>query len=156
MSPTHRWMWTSLIVALATGASVGVLADRVVSREANPAASSDRPSGTVWFECDETDEAPNGHDAGRKQWLERLGRELELDESQEALIQASFAEHGERAREFWERTRSEYCEMRDSLRSDVRSILTDEQIEKLEERFARHRQKRGAAEATGSAGVEKP
>ncbi len=157
MTSTHRWMWASLLVALVTGASVGVLADRVVSRDTVEPSRHHRSSGTVWFDCDQEEEDPtNAHMAGRKKWFERLGRELGLDESQEARIRTLFEEHGGRASEFWQRTRSEYCQMSDSLRADVRSVLSDEQIEKLEERIARRRSKRQAAERSGDPGSERP
>ena len=157
MTGTQRWMWTSLLVALVTGASLGVLADRVARAPHDEAPPPARTS-TVWFECDEAEdeEARAAHGAKRGKWLDRLSEDLRLDEAQEREIRSLFSEHGERANDFWQRSRNEYCQMRDSLRADVRSVLTDEQIEVLEERIAKRRTEQPARKDGGSGGSQKP
>ena len=147
MRRTPKWIWISLVLTLVAGASVGVVADRtVLSRGHTAGAVRSTAAGTLWFDCDEAESAvaPSGH-RGRSERMARVKERLRLDEGQVGDLRVVFERHGASARDFWQRTRSDYCEMRDELRGDVRSLLRQDQRaaydELLREIRARHKRR---------------
>jgi hypothetical protein len=146
MSGSWRWIVAALALTLVGGASLGVVADRVILRD-----GSDRPGpggapeGTIWFDCSlaGADERPDPeqraaeHRAWRDRRLADMRADLGLDDEQVAAVGAVFDSHRDLAHDYWDRTRAEYCGMRESLRRDVLELLRPEQREGFEERLRR-------------------
>ena len=63
--------------------------------------------------------------------------DLDLDDQQVAAIGAVFDGHRDLAHDYWDRTRAEYCAMREGLRQDVLGLLRPEQREGFERRLQR-------------------
>jgi hypothetical protein len=137
MSKSWRWMATAIGMVIIAGGSVGVLADRMLHRETD--AKSDPPrSGAIWFDCAEQPKPePEERAADRAAWLADIQQELNLDAAQVEELQATMQRRWELAREFWNRTRLDYCQMVDQLRDDVRVLLREDQLPRFEERLRR-------------------
>jgi len=134
----RSWRWIAVVVCLVivAGGSVGVLADRILQRD--PQHDARARTGAIWFDCEEQPEVPAGWGGDwRERRLAEIQEELELDASQVAELSATMERHGELAHEFWDRTRRDYCDMRDVLRDDVRALLRDDQKPRFEERLER-------------------
>ncbi|HVS14326.1 MAG TPA: hypothetical protein VMV46_10395 [Thermoanaerobaculia bacterium] len=136
MSKSWRWMATAIGMVIIAGGSVGVLADRMLHRE--PEQKSFSRSGAIWFDCAaQPRPEPQKRDAERQAYLAEIQQELSLDDQQLEELQASLERHGGLARAFWDRTRLQYCQMRDQLRDDVRGLLREDQLPRFEERLRR-------------------
>jgi len=119
MTP-RKWMWVVLGLTLLSGVGVGVALDRLVL---DPAVESQGQS----------------HDRAehRRRYVLRLERELGLSQEQKAQLEEALEAHGKRARECRESARSEYAELRERFRDDVRALLTPEQRGRFDEMLAR-------------------
>lgn len=139
MSGAGRWMAAAVGLALVAGGSLGVVADRMVLREPAEGPSGSRSrSGSIWFDCEAEVEVDSGRAARwRERKVEALRVELDLDRGQVERMSDALGRHGELAREFWRETRTGYCDLRDSLRDEVRQMLHDEQLERFERRLQR-------------------
>jgi uncharacterized membrane-anchored protein YhcB (DUF1043 family) len=139
MSSTWRWRVTAIAMVIIAGASVGVLADRMLHRE--PAETTRPRSGAIWFDCAKQPTPPGEAraeiDAGRARRIADIQQELDLDPTQVEDLRATMERHGTLAHDFWDRTRIDYCQMRDQLRDDVRALLHEDQQPKFEQRLRR-------------------
>ena len=158
-SNTRRWMFISLALAVAAGGSFGVVADRLVLQEEPKSKKTQRAGGSMWFSCDEDESGGSGrdhHSKRNRRMIEGMSEDLGLSADQVVQLEQILDRHGREAREFWYRTRGEYCSQREAMRSDIRSILTEEQLPRLEQRIRRWREKRrsgsGAAPWQGDGG----
>jgi hypothetical protein len=146
MSGTWKWIVIAVALALVGGASLGVVADRVMLRDrpARPGFEN-APEGTIWFDCSLTaqesrhDPAQRAadHRAWRDQRLADMREDLGLDDAQVTAIAEVFDDHRDLAHDYWDRTREEYCGMRESLRQGILEQLRPEQRGGFEERLRR-------------------
>lgn len=74
-----------------------------------------------------------------KGFAQRLEEIIQPDESQVDALRAVLAEHGEAFDDMTSRHRGEIKDMVDSLHADLDTILTDEQMERLEHMRSRMR-----------------
>jgi hypothetical protein len=147
MSGSWKWIVAALALTLVAGASLGVVADRVLLRDKEAARGpSNAPEGTIWFDCSlaagpeerpDPEQRAAEHRAWRDRRLVEMREDLGLDDEQVAAIGAVFDSHRDLAHDYWDRTRAEYCGMRERLRQDVRGELRPEQREGFEERLRR-------------------
>jgi hypothetical protein len=146
MSGSWKWIVAALALTLVAGASLGVVADRVLLRDKAAARGpSSAPEGTIWFDCSlagaEDRPDPEQRAAEHRVWrdgrLADMREDLGLDDAQVAAIGAVFDSHRDLAHDYWDRTRAEYCGMREQLRQDVHGVLDPEQREGFEERLRR-------------------
>jgi hypothetical protein len=137
-SAAKRWMFLALGSVLVIGTGLGVLGDRLVLA-ADPVELATPVSGEIWFDCANEPEPPSeGERAERRaKHLRTVDAELGLDDEQEAAVAAVLADHGKVSREFWEATRTEYCDHLSSIRQQVRVMLTPEQQSLFDARLAR-------------------
>jgi hypothetical protein len=146
MSGSWKWIATALALTLVGGASLGVVADRVILRDqrGEPGRGA-APEGTIWFDCslpgaDERvgpEQRAAEHRAWRDSRLADMRADLGLDDQQVAAIGAVFDSHRDLAHDYWDRTRAEYCTMREGLRQGVLEVLRPEQRDGFEERLRR-------------------
>ena len=142
----QTWMWSSLSLALVVGAGLGVIADRVLLNGAPAyadAKAAPQKTSPLWFICDQRgsldieDEPGYGYNKRfRDLLLEGLSKELQLDPSQHAEVEAFLEERRHDAHEFWENSRHAYCDMRDGFRHDLRAMLDDRQQLRFDELMA--------------------
>jgi hypothetical protein len=129
-------MATAVGMVVIAGGSMGVLADRMLHRE--PEAEASPRTSALWFDCAEQQPPPPAErDAWRARRLDDLQQELGLDPAQVEELRVLMQGHGDLAAEFWDRTRLDYCQMRDQLRDDVRMLLRPDQQPRFEERLRR-------------------
>ena len=112
---SRKWMWTSLLLALILGLSLGFLLDRLVSGQRESRDSGER--------------------SGR--FMSRLESELDLTSGQKEQLEAVLAGNHERADAFWKQTRAAYTELRKEFRAQIRDVLTPEQQERFDAMMAR-------------------
>lgn len=141
-----KWIVTAVALALVGGASLGVVADRVMLRDQRQQRGPENaPEGTIWFDCSlgvqEARHDPAQRDADHRAWrdsrLADMRVDLGLDDAQVTAIGGVFDAHRGFARDYWDRTREEYCGMRESLRQGILEALRPEQREGFEERLRR-------------------
>jgi hypothetical protein len=132
-------MWTTLLLSLVLGASLGIVGDRLLGREQEPEATASAAGPqhwSIWFDCEwvpDIDEADTARwRAGR---VARLRDDVGLDAEQVAHLDDTLERHDADSRVFWRLTRDRYCEIRDSMRGDIRALLLPEQRPKFEERM---------------------
>ncbi|HUP22674.1 MAG TPA: hypothetical protein VNB06_07010 [Thermoanaerobaculia bacterium] len=146
MSSNWRWIAAALVLTLVAGGSLGVVADRVILRDDRARRGpSTAPEGTIWFDCSlaspldrlDPEQRAAEHRAWRDGRLTDMRGDLDLDDEQVAGISAVFDSHRDLAHDYWDRTRAEYCSMREDLRHDVLELLRADQREGFEERLRR-------------------
>ncbi len=128
---SKAWAIALLGGALLLGAVVGVAVDRMlIGSEATAAPDSRRGA--------ERDR--------RRDYLEWLSTELELDAAQREEVGAIVERHRELTSALWRETKPRFDELKEQLRADIRQALNDDQRQEYEELLRRtaerHRQRR--------------
>lgn len=72
-------------------------------------------------------------DRGRKSFMDRLERDLELTDEQRETITEIFAKSGERTREIWKQMKEPMDVEIERVREEVKSVLTSEQATRFDE-----------------------
>ncbi|REJ77080.1 MAG: DUF1109 domain-containing protein [Acidobacteria bacterium] len=134
----RRWMFLALASVLVLGASLGILGDRLVLA-ADPPEPSAPVTGEIWFDCSRQPEPRSQAERAlkRAEHVQKIDAELALEPAQEAAIESLLEEHGNLSRVFWDDTRERYCERLQTIRDDVREMLTPRQLELFEARIDR-------------------
>ncbi len=111
------WIAGALVLVFLAGAAAGVFFDRLIlsPRPVHRRSPSHFPS------------------------LEMMAKELSLTTEQQARIKDIFERNEKRFRDLRADINSHLEEIRNQLKSEIDSVLTPEQIEKLQNMIARHR-----------------
>lgn len=128
-----------LTLTFAAGAAVGVAGDRLqvipgVARASEPAEESTRPEGE--------------RRGARQTTIERFADDLGLTDQQRAEIETILDEYRSSTKSLREAVQPRYMSLIDSIRGQIESVLTGEQVEQyrdlLEQARDRSRERRGA------------
>ncbi len=120
---SKAWAIALLGGALLLGAVVGVAVDRMLIGSEATAA----PDGRRGAERDR-----------RRDYLEWLSAELELDAAQREEVGAIVERHRELTSALWRETKPRFDELKEQLRADIRQTLNDDQRQEYEELLQRH------------------
>lgn len=121
-----KWIGLSLLSTLLLGIGLGILLDRTVLERvvhSRDGADVDRR---------------DGHGDRTARYLEKLTSELALTSEQRASLREVLEENHDTAHEFWEQSRAEFDELRQSFRRDIRELLTEEQRERYDRMLAEY------------------
>jgi len=129
------WLAAALAVVFLAGAAAGIFFERLVL---SPRGGHGRPSGHF----------PS---------LEILARELDLTADQQARIKDIFERNEERFRGLRGDIRKNLNDIREQLKREIDAVLTPEQIKKLQDMIARHKDKaRREYERRNPGGQDRP
>jgi Spy/CpxP family protein refolding chaperone len=84
----------------------------------------------------------DGTDRERPSYVERLTTHLELTESQQDEVKSILAQRESDMAEFWQEVRPKFDAMRDTIRTKIMDVLTEEQQQKYGE-LLEHGSRRG-------------
>ena len=136
-------------VIFAAGAVVGVAVDRLDLFTGG--AATDEPADTATSESEESD----GERRGRQTTIEAFADELGLTADQRTQIEAYLDHFRGGARMLQQEVRPRYRALMDSVRTEIESVLTDEQVEGYRE-LLRQRYSGGREREPGRSGNENP
>ncbi|NIR44550.1 MAG: hypothetical protein GWN99_09675 [Gemmatimonadetes bacterium] len=112
------WAAALLGVALVLGGVSGAALDRALLRDSASAESRDRD---------------RDRDRDRRgRYLDWLAAELDLTEDQRSQVESIIERHREQVSALWRETRPRFEELKQQLRSEIRDLLTEEQLEAYE------------------------
>lgn len=141
MSPATAgpWRGLALLSVLLIGASLGVLAERLVLAEEPAPSQGERSTGEIWFDCTQAPRVRTDEESAmrRSRWVADVRQALSLDDRQTEAVDGLLIEHSVTSRAFWDETREMYCTMQGTLRQDVRELLRPEQMPLFEDRIRR-------------------
>lgn len=138
-----KWMWLSVGLTLLVGASLGLMADRLLLRPPVAMATARPDGGPMWFVCGEgsRDVEQEPHyvypERLRKFLIEGLSRDLSLSDTQRVELETMLEDRRQGARDFWEDLRRSYCGVRDRFLADIRDLLEPEQAALFDEMIER-------------------
>lgn len=156
----RKWMWLSVGLTLLVGASLGLMADRVLLRPPVTMAMARPDNGPMWFVCGERSrdvEQEPGYvypEGFRKSLVEGLSRDLKLSDTQRVELETMLEDRRQGAREFWEDLRHAYCDVRDRFLADIRELLEPEQAALFDAMIAEDDDRSRAASQAGTEETE--
>lgn len=130
----HRWLAALLLMNLLLGVILGILVDQYLL---TPAEAHPGPGGT---------QRPQGAGSwkppSREHLVLRLDRELVLTQEQREAIGRLYDLARDREREWFQKQRGQFQEMRQGLFGEIEVLLTDEQKVKFQEMIKQMEQRR--------------
>lgn len=127
---SKAWAVALLLGVLFLGGAAGAAVDRLLVSKARAAAEESR----------------RGSDRGRRDYVGWLAAELSLSDTQRAQIELLVEGHREQVSALWKEMRPRFEQYQSQLRSEIREVLTPEQLAAyealLEKEQERHRSRR--------------